>query len=257
MAEHEAAPHPLARSPRLIKEAALNYAEALAEYQKSGPVGTAPTMELSERLTHAGMALTNLVTGEVVIADLQRRLDDTRKSMVELVDGKNRLAGEVSGLLAERRQAMIERNLGIEAKEALTIERNRLAAKCEELQQKLDSTPEGFRELEAFKRKVVQVAEEYAKEHGWCSVIDEALDELGLKRAPTSYTAQLTIQVSFTGVLATRRDLPSDNWVESSVGTGAIEEAIRGAFGLASDEDHEGGSIDNISFNVDDVEEVS
>lgn len=236
MAEHEAAPQALARSPRLIKEAALNYAEALAEYQKSGPVGTAPTMELSERLTHTGIALTNLATGEVAIANLQRRLDDTCKSMVELVDGKDRLVGEITGLQAER---------------------NRLAAKCEELQQKLDSTPEGFRELEAFKRKVVQVAEEYAKEHGWCSVIDEALDELGLKRAPTSYTAQMTIQVSFTGVLATRRDLPSDNWVESSVGTGAIEEAIRGAFGLASDEDHEGGSIDNISFNVDDVEVVS
>lgn len=38
------------------------------------------------------------------------------------------------------------------------------------------------KEFEAFKQKVAEVATRYAKEHDWCDVVDEALEELGLER---------------------------------------------------------------------------
>src|SRR5699024_10349210 len=48
---------------------------------------------------------------------------------------------------------------------------------------------------EAFKCDVVRVASEYADTHGWCDEIDEALDDLGLKRDPQTATFTFTVTV--------------------------------------------------------------
>ena len=53
-------------------------------------------------------------------------------------------------------------------------------------------------ELEEFKNRVAAVASRYAKAHGWCSVVDEALSDLGLERISSRYTAALNIRVEFT-----------------------------------------------------------
>jgi hypothetical protein len=44
-----------------------------------------------------------------------------------------------------------------------------------------ERVPRPQRELEAFKQKVLDVATEYATEHNRCSVIDQALQELGVE----------------------------------------------------------------------------
>jgi hypothetical protein len=107
--------------------------------------------------------------------------------------------------------------------------------------------------LDNFKEQVVDVASRFATEHGWCSVIDEALEELGLKRKPKTYSAKLTITVDFTaGLSSGRSDTPSESWVRDSVQFEAIRRAIQHNFQM--DSDHESASVDQIEYDVEDVE---
>ena len=45
---------------------------------------------------------------------------------------------------------------------------------------------------ETFRRNVVQTAQRYAEENEWCSVVDEALEEMGLTLPPS--TVQVTVE---------------------------------------------------------------
>ena len=109
------------------------------------------------------------------------------------------------------------------------------------------------KDFDEFKTKVVRVASEYATEHDWCAVVDEALGELGLKREPQTYGATLTITVKFTGTLKDRRETVTDDWVAQSLtGISDIRSHIRDSLGL--DSDHDDIDVDGISWEVTDVE---
>ncbi len=108
-------------------------------------------------------------------------------------------------------------------------------------------------ELAAFKERVADVASEYAVRHGWCSVVDQALGELGLERRAEKYTATAMIKVTFTATLAQRRGLPSEEWVRNSIREDALLDAIREDFAL--DDDHSGVEIDDVEIDeITDVE---
>lgn len=107
-------------------------------------------------------------------------------------------------------------------------------------------------EFDAFKERVVSVASDYAQQHGWCSVVDEALGDLGLERHPKKYVATAVIRVKFIATLRERQELPGEGWVRDSIREGALREAIRGGFEL--DADHDGVEVDYV--DIDDVEDV-
>jgi phosphoenolpyruvate-protein kinase (PTS system EI component) len=48
-------------------------------------------------------------------------------------------------------------------------------------------------DLEAFKEKVQEVALQYAEDHGWCGVVEEALEEVGIKPKPKAATITVTV----------------------------------------------------------------
>lgn len=67
-------------------------------------------------------------------------------------------------------------------------------------------------EMVAFKKKVVEVAHKYAEEYDWCSVVDNALDDMGIK---VTGTVVLTVEITLTGTSAgdvgAKLDIDFDN----------------------------------------------
>lgn len=162
-------------------------------------------------------------------------------------DGREARTREIT---ADRDHLLAVRNAGTDEADLLLQRYKEMVTKCEELSARGASVEAQF---EAFKQKVVEVADQYAKEHGWCDVIDAALEELGLERAPKEYRAKLTITLDVYGTLANgRRDLPEGDWVRDSIGVRAIERAIRDS--IAFDDDHASGSVEDFEFEVDDVQ---
>lgn len=109
-------------------------------------------------------------------------------------------------------------------------------------------------ELESFKARVVEVADDYAERNDWCAEVDRALGELGLKRKGRRYTATAVVRVRFTATLAERRDTPDEGWIKSSIREQGLVDAIREDFEL--DNDHTGCEIDYVEIDeVTDVED--
>lgn len=110
-------------------------------------------------------------------------------------------------------EANLLRDELLEARSALAVARQRIE--------------ERDRELGDFKTRVTAVAMNYAREHNWCSVVTEALDELGLEPLPTRISGTLTVTYSFTAELdPQRRGQLSAEWLRQSVvvsGTDAPE----------------------------------
>jgi ElaB/YqjD/DUF883 family membrane-anchored ribosome-binding protein len=153
----------------------------------------------------------------------------------ELIERVNKLTADLATAHAGFNQMNRER---VEAQETVAALRNTVEFKD--------------RELARFKEEVVEVATRYAEEHNWCAVIDQALEDLGLERAPKSYTAVLEIEVTFTAELRHRQEDPSEDWVRDSISTRAIENAIEEAFAL--DSDHKDHNITDTTFRVTSVE---
>lgn len=63
----------------------------------------------------------------------------------------------------------------------------------DELQRLRDVVTAKEEELRTFKRRVAEVAMEYAERHDWCSTVAEALDELGLDVPTKEYTFTLSV----------------------------------------------------------------
>lgn len=53
-----------------------------------------------------------------------------------------------------------------------------------------------------FKDSVARVAMRYARRHGWCSVVSDALADLGLQSPDLSVSGTFTVTYSFTGTIA-------------------------------------------------------
>ena len=127
-------------------------------------------------------------------------------------------------------------------------------ARYQERETKLEAKVQRqYEQMETFKREVVRVASEAAEEHNWCSVIDDILRELGLERERPTYTAELTITVSFSASRTDSRDCPERSWVRDSIRREDLEQAIRQNFEMDGDNDNV--DIRDISFSIDDVEE--
>lgn len=103
---------------------------------------------------------------------------------------------------------------------------------------------------EAMKREVGTVAMRYAREHGWCDTVREALEEVGIEPIDPRHEVWLTIRVKATGV-PTSSD-PSEDWTRQSISVdgSAIAQAIE------FDSDWEDVEVDtySVDFDVDSVE---
>lgn len=138
-----------------------------------------------------------------------------------------------------------------ESRDALTARRDALVRELGVVREQVTTATN---ELTQFKDRVVETATSYANEHGWCSVVDQALSDMGLARKKTAYQATLQITVSFTAELREGRDeLPSDSWVQGSLRSDALRRAIVESFGM--DSDHRSASVGEIDFEVSDVDD--
>ena len=107
--------------------------------------------------------------------------------------------------------------------------------------------------LERFKEQVVEVASRYAEDNDWCSVIDNALNELGLERKTTVYGGILTITVAFHAERSRGKSgLPSRSWVRDSLSLSSLRGAIEDC--LEFDADHESSEVDSVEFAVSGLE---
>ena len=64
-------------------------------------------------------------------------------------------------------------------------------------------------ELETFKNRVWEVAKKYASEYDWCSVVNEALIELGVHE-PEDVSVNVETQIGTVTIQVAKNDLPSD-----------------------------------------------
>lgn len=211
-----------------------------------------------ERAQDNWRAQQRLLTSKTeAIEEQERRMAD----MQERLDGFN--------LVEARRNAEVR---GLEARnEDLTRVTRDREATAERLQQELNRLREDQRsqlvivreqlgakeiEMNAFKRQVSAVATRYGHEHNLCSVLDEALDELGLEQTRNAtYTATAVIRVTFEATLRKGCDSTPDNrWVQSSLRDDEIREAIRDNFAL--DDDNDDVSVEDITIVIEDSELV-
>lgn len=104
---------------------------------------------------------------------------------------------------------------------------------------------------ERFKELVSSTATKYARRHDWCSVVDEALEEMGLEREPVSFSGVISVRINFTanrtdGERGTPNARDVNRWLYG-------EDDVREAIGenLSLDEDYAGDfEIDSYSFEV-------
>lgn len=171
------------------------------------------------------------------IAELQSKYD----AMVLERDGaaleRDALAGTdfVVALreMTEHRDRLLERN-------------NELVVQRDRANDRLEHQAESF---QAFKDKVVEAASKAAEEHGWCEVVDNILEDLGLERPTVTYAGTMTITVQFHAELGKgKRALPSVSWVRDSISWSDIESTIEN--GIEFDSDHTDGEVDDVSFVI-------
>jgi hypothetical protein len=131
---------------------------------------------------------------------------------------------------------------------ALNLTISQLRAEIANLQRRLSSS---FSEHERFKELVTSTASKYARRHDWCSVVDEALEEMGLEREPVSFSGVISVRINFTanrsdGERGTPNARDVTRWL---YGEDDVREAIGENLSLDSDyaDDFE---IESYSFEV-------
>ena len=76
---------------------------------------------------------------------------------------------------------------------ALTAQDDEIAVLRAELERaNRDGMPKS--EHEAFKKRAGEIAMRYAKDNGWCSTVQEALDEIGIKYEPPRIKATMVVE---------------------------------------------------------------
>ena len=112
-------------------------------------------------------------------------------------------------------------------------------------------------ELYAFRDQVTEVATRYANENENRPQVEDLLNRLGLELGDDQgcdYSAELTIVVRFSARRIGDTYAPDSDWVMNSLsGQGQVETAINRYLEL--DDDSENLSINDISFEITDVEE--
>jgi hypothetical protein len=159
--------------------------------------------------------------------------DELQRQLAE----RNAQLGRTSSLLEETRGRV----------SGLTNERDSLQRRLSQALSDEDA------KLERFKEQVVEVASRYAEDNDWCSVIDNALNELGLERKTTVYGGVITITVAFHAELNRgKTGLPSQRWVRDSLSLSSIRGAIEDS--LEFDADHESSEVDSVEFAISGLE---
>jgi len=106
-------------------------------------------------------------------------------------------------------------------------------------------------EFAEFKDRVARVAMSYAREHNWCSVVTDALDDLGLQPPDVRVNGEFTVTYTFTAFLSAEhhRDL-SDSFVRDSLNA-SVSDGVR-LDSDWSDADISVESVDVSFYNTDD-----
>lgn len=76
-------------------------------------------------------------------------------------------------------------------------------------------------EFDKFKRKVVDVAQDYAEREGWCDAVDEALTEIGLEHLLKSTKRKVTLTVEVE-VDAEERGFSDDDYRQLAEDTALV-----------------------------------
>lgn len=110
------------------------------------------------------------------------------------------------------------------------------------------------RALSMFKEQVREVAIQKGEENDLCSVLDDALEELGLEgRSPRSASGYLTVRIRVTDITPYanhRSQVRSANWLRSSL---RLEEVtVSGDSDINTDEGPNVQDWDIVSFELDD-----
>lgn len=191
---------------------------------------------------------------EVLDANQQRNLALARVNELarELVDTRTELEGRITTLTHDQdaRTELEDRITTLTDNQDTLHERIRtLGNERDALRTRVSVLTNGHNdELEQFKQQVAEVATRYARIHEMCSVVDQALRELGLSRLPSGYSATLEITVEFTADMRERNEEPERSWVRDSIQTTQLRRAIMDSFGM--DSDHTGSDISDISFDI-------
>lgn len=130
-----------------------------------------------------------------------------------------------------------------ELRAALVREEQRRVDELQALRQQMYSEQSTH---ESFKRRVERVAMEYAKDHGWCSQVDQALQDMGLE-APKA-RAEFTVTVTYR-VNATSCERYCDVSESSVTGSMTVSED-----GIQMNDDWTDVEVDVVDWNTDEVE---
>ena len=105
---------------------------------------------------------------------------------------------------------------------------------------------------QAFRDQVREVAIDKAQEHGWCSVIDEILEELGLDpRNKPEYSGRVTITVDFTATHDSYQTEAPDS-SDINLDERGLTTAINRYFSISN---ADSVSVGEINFEIDDIEQ--
>src|SRR5699024_2747697 len=100
--------------------------------------------------------------------------------------------------------------------------------------------------------RVGEKAMELAREHGWCGVVTEALDELGIPVPTREHEIRVTVDLVFTATCTDRMREVDTSWAQESFGVTDRS----GEFTISLDSDWEDASVEVESYRVTSVEEV-
>jgi len=99
--------------------------------------------------------------------------------------------------------------------------------------------------------RVGEKAMELAREHGWCGVVTDALDELGIPVPTREHEIRVTVDLVFTATCTDRMREVDTSWAQESL---RVDDES-GEFTISLDSDWEDASVKVESYYVSSVEE--
>lgn len=178
------------------------------------------TYTATPELCHTGLNYSeNLLPHDWPGKKFRFRLDDDRRvSLVEGHDDSPIRSWVVSEELAEKIRASVETDpttevtpetgptaiVSLEKYEADIESKNSIIEQqLEELQRLRDVITAKEVEFRTFKRRVGEIAMEYAERHDWCDTVKEALDDIGIEVPKKEYTFTLSVVYRVRGTKET------------------------------------------------------
>lgn len=113
-------------------------------------------------------------------------------------------------------------------------------------------------EMVEFKAKVREVAREYASSHGWCEVVEDALEEAGIETERPVHRIRFNLNVELLARTTSRRAIDQyfAGWTENSLQTGELEDWVKINASEFLDDDWTGVELSEVGFEFIGVEQV-